>query len=64
MNFEEVLKAMRMGNKVSREKWRGTFSHWYRVKDEIIEVNPSGSGRSLDLIDVENILADDWFLVT
>jgi hypothetical protein len=64
MDFLEAFKAMKMGNKVSREIWRGTVSHWYRSKDKIVEVNPSGNGRELDMIGVEDILADDWFLVT
>jgi len=64
MNFEEALKAMRLGNKVSREAWRGLISCLYREGDKIMEKNPDGSERELDLFGAENIVAEDWFMVT
>jgi len=68
MNFSEALKAMKMGNKVSREAWRGKISHWCINKDKkLVRVETNGFGYLLGiefLIQAEDILAEDWFLVT
>jgi hypothetical protein len=68
MNFSEALKAMKMGNKVSREAWRGTVSCWrINSKSRLIEVQPDGQAYFVgDEIPVkaEDILAEDWWVVT
>lgn len=69
MNFSEALKAMKMGNKVSREAWRGKISYW--IMDEEInepsihEYGPDGKHiRNFDDVNLVDILAEDWWLVT
>ncbi len=67
MNFSEALKAMKMGNKVSREVWRGKIAHWTLLitnKLMLIETAPDGTFNKSVEIKSEDILADDWFLVT
>jgi len=68
MNFSEALKAMKMGNKVSREIWRGKISHWcINTENKLVRVETNGFGYLLGieiLIQAEDILAEDWFLVT
>ena len=66
MNFEEALKAMKMGNKVSREAWRGIASYWAMPKNlnEIHKYTPSGLHYPIKEIPTENIFADDWWIVT
>lgn len=72
MDFSEALKAMKMGSKVSRELWRGKVSFWQ------IKENPPGALRPFQIIATypnelteqihsmidEDILAEDWWLVT
>ena len=68
MNFSEALKAMKMGSKVSREAWRGKISCWRINKDKkLVRVETNGFAYLLGseiLIQAEDILAEDWFLVT
>ena len=70
MNFSEALKAMKMGSKVSREAWRGKISYCAIVEEPhthktvISKYMPDGSRTILGLIDSDDILADDWWLVT
>ena len=65
MNFSEALKAMKMGSKVSREAWRGTISYIYITDDErIMGRYPNGHESDTDVIDNDDILADDWWIVT
>jgi len=69
MNFEEALKFMKMGSKVSREAWRGTVSYWhivlYKDRDYFVEFKPDGSSsRLFDAVELDDLNADDWFLVT
>lgn len=69
MDFTEALKAMRLGNKVSRETWRGKISYWWlhkRLKGNefIHEVKPNGKTRILVKIATEDILSNDWWIVT
>jgi len=70
MNFNEALKAMKMGNKVSREAWRGTISYWFMSKDAngeslLMEMKPSDDTDELvESVSLEEIFAEDWWLVT
>ena len=67
MNFCEALKAMQMGSKVSREAWRGEISHCYipEYRDIITVKYPDGSEKTIDFVfGSEDILADDWWVVT
>ncbi|MHC4526250.1 MAG: Thoeris anti-defense Tad2 family protein [Planctomycetota bacterium] len=64
MNFSEALKAMKMGNKVSREAWRGKISHWYMTDDRLVEVQPTGFEDIVAVFDPKLFFTDDWFLVT
>ena len=66
MNFCEALKAMQMGNKVSREAWRGQISWWYipEGKEQIMEGFPDGHEQPRNGIATTNIFADDWWVVT
>jgi hypothetical protein len=64
MNFSEALKAMKMGNKISREAWRGEISCMYIHKGANIRLQyPDGTTRVYRL-GIEELEADDWFLVT
>jgi hypothetical protein len=64
MDFIEALKAMRMGNRVSRQKWRGGIAYWKLTNKGIEQTMPDGATRLLETVIVENILADDWWIVT
>ena len=67
MNFSEALKAMKMGSKVSREAWRGTIAHWELSSDHkiISEIRADHlAGKVFDKVPLEDILADDWWIVT
>ena len=64
MNFSEAIKAMKMGNKVSREAWRGHLHCVYRVGDLFIVVCSNGTELIVDEFSTPDILAEDWFLVT
>lgn len=64
MNFSEALKAMKMGSKVSREIWRGQVSCVYRIHELFITVCSNGTEIIKDEFKAEDILADDWFVVT
>lgn len=72
MNFSEALNAMKMGSKVSREAWRGTVSYWtiaeytdeFGTSNQIYEYDPKGDQNFVHTINPEDILAEDWFLVT
>lgn len=68
MDFAEALKAMKLGNKVSREAWRGKISYLKIAKDDqndelIVQFYPNGK-----LIPAKHlqrdVLADDWWIVT
>jgi hypothetical protein len=64
MDFSEVLKTMRMGNKVSRELWRGTVSFWVLKDDKIIAHYPNGRFEPIYSMILDDILATDWWVVT
>jgi len=68
MNFSEALKAMRMGSKVAREAWRGKIAHWEIIsilaRDVLSQVLPDGATNNFAAIHQEDILADDWWIVT
>ena len=66
MNFSEALNAMKMGNRVSREAWRGKISFWCIPKNKniIIKAMPNGKDIEIRRISIDNILADDWWIVT
>ena len=68
MNFAEALNAMRLGNKVSRESWRGKISYWWLHKrsgrEYIHEVKPNGKTKVLVKIETKDIVANDWWIVT
>lgn len=71
MNFSEALKAMKMGNKVSREAWRGKIAHWIIVPDEgkwgpltLKEYYPDGNYNHIVNIKFEDTIAEDWWIVT
>ena len=64
MNFSEALKAMKMGSKVSRELWRGRISHIYRDDVLFMVVYPGGMEILLTNFTTQEVLADDWFVVT
>ena len=64
MNFSEALKAMKMGNKVSREAWRGKKSYWAFTEGQLREYFPDGNWEYILSAKQKDILADDWFLVT
>lgn len=65
MNFLEAFKAMTMGSRISRRAWRGTVSFWKMYsKTEITEHLPDGSKKPKDNISVDDLLADDWWIVT
>jgi len=69
MNFGEAFKAMQMGSKVSREKWRGSIAYWKILErragePEIYQYRPDGKKRLVLRIEVEHIMAQDWWIVT
>ena len=64
MNFSEALKAMKMGSKVSREAWRGKTSYICIDNGEFWIRLPDGKIRRKSTFRSEEILADDWFVVT
>ena len=69
MNFCEALKAMQMGSKVSREAWRGRISYWDKFVSKdgvnyIRQVKPNSESILLEAISLEEIYADDWWVVT
>ena len=68
MDFCEALKAMKMGSKVSREAWRGKIAHWrIEVIDDgplLMELQPDGMEYAVLTIQPEDILAEDWWIVT
>ena len=64
MNFSEALKAIKMGSKVSRETWRGKISFICIDNGELWIRLPDGKNRLKATFKAEDILADDWFLVT
>lgn len=68
MKFDEALKAMRMGNKVAREAWRGRISYWFiferRVGDpQLYQMNPKYRKHRIIRMNSEDILATDWWIV-
>ena len=65
MNFLEAVKAMDMGNKVSREVWRGQISYWEMCRHCtcIHETYPNGKSTCFKKIMLEEVLAEDWFIV-
>ncbi|MBE3144997.1 MAG: DUF2829 domain-containing protein [Planctomycetes bacterium] len=70
MNFSEALKAMKMGSKVSREAWRGLIAYYEITKEPhtnttvIKRFIPDGRNIIVSNIDIDDILAEDWWLVT
>jgi hypothetical protein len=70
MNFSEALTAMRMGSKVSRELWRGEVSYWQLVPavdampPAILATYPNGTDELVHSMITEDILAEDWWIVT
>jgi len=64
MNFSEALKAMKMGSKVSREVWRGKISFICIDNGELWIRLPDGKNRLKATFKAEEILADDWWIVT
>lgn len=70
MNFSEALKAMKMGLKVARESWRGKNSYCaiitepHTKKKFISKTMPDGSNIIMHFIDSEEVLAEDWWIVT
>jgi len=70
MNFSEALKAMKMGSKIARETWRGHILYWqYKERlnkrsASIKEFAVSGKTRKINRVKTEDILADDWWIVT
>jgi len=64
MNFSEALKAMKMGSKVSREAWRGKISCIYRKGELFIQEYPDGNEWLKPCFTVNDILAEDWWIVT
>jgi len=64
MNFSEALKAMKMGNKVSREDWRGRIHGIFRVGDLFILECSNGTQIIKEEIKTNDILAEDWWIVT
>lgn len=72
MNFSEALKAMEMGNKVSRETWRGRISCWYLKHEEaggdtsgiITQIDVDGKEHPVVDFGTDNPSADDWWIVT
>jgi hypothetical protein len=66
MDFAEALTAMKLGSHVSRELWRGKVSNW-RMDGEpprITATYPSGVEEMIHSLLAEDILADDWWIVT
>lgn len=64
MNFSEALKLMKMGSKVSREAWRGTISFICIDNGEVWIRLPDGKNRLKSTFKSNDILAEDWWLVT
>jgi len=69
MDFAEALKAMRMGSKVAREAWRGRISYWFiferRAGDpQLYQMNPKSRKHRIIRIQGDDILANDWWIVT
>jgi hypothetical protein len=70
MNFSEALTAMRMGSKVSREIWRGKVSHWQLIPavdsmpPMIMASYPTGLDEIVHSFLTEDVLAEDWWVVT
>jgi len=69
MDFGEALKAMKMGNRVSREAWRGTIAYYvideepHTHADVIRCFRPDGTDVIISGIEAGDILADDWWIV-
>jgi hypothetical protein len=64
MNFSEALTAMKMGNRIAREAWRGKIAYWFAAKGRIRQAAPDGTITRLRVIRTQEILADDWWVVT
>ena len=64
MTFEEALKAMKMGNKLSREPWRDLGGYWHYNDGKLKEVRKDGYETNIDWINSDYIFQDDWYLVT
>ena len=69
MDFSEALKAMKMGNKVSRGAWRGRVSSCAIIEEKhthktVISKNtPDGNSTVISMLDSDDILADDWWII-
>jgi hypothetical protein len=69
MNFSEALNALRAGSKVSRGVWKGGVYSWHMEADtdsepKIFATYPSGQVEQIYSMMIEDILADDWWVVT
>lgn len=70
MNFSKALKAMKMGSRIARETWRGRVVCWRytdrlnKTSASIHELAVSGKTRKINRIKTEDVLADDWWIVT
>lgn len=66
MDFSEALKAMRMGSEVAREEWRGQIANWHLYPPgdtKIMQSNPDGTFTMKENLRVDDILADDWWIL-
>lgn len=61
MNFSDALEAMRAGNKVVRELWKGAVSHWQILAEKIVATYPSGAVEVVRSLLAEDVLAQDWW---
>jgi len=64
MSFSEALKAMTMGNYVSREIWRGKVSSWHLADGKLYALYPTGYLQQIHSMIIDDILAEDWWVVT
>jgi hypothetical protein len=57
MNFSEALNAMRAGSRISRGVWKGGVYSWHMEAD-------TSQVEQIHCMLIEDILADDWWVVT
>jgi len=70
IDFSEALKAMKMGSRIAREAWRGHVLYWQlkgrlnKSSASITEFAVSGKTRKINRVKTEDVLAEDWWIVT
>lgn len=66
MDFIHAFKLLKTGRRAARGEWMGKIAYWEYcgTADSVRQVMPDGTASCFDSVKIDDILADDWYMVT